>query len=118
MGKKRGRPLKFESPKELEEAINKYFEKCKEEDRPLTMSGLANACGVDRQTILNYSKKEKYFGTIKKARNMCEQYAEEKLFTGGSVAGVIFNLKNNYSWRDKQHIEHLGNKITVKLSDE
>ena len=38
----------------------------------------------------------------------CQQYAEEFLFVGKNAAGVIFNLKNNYGWRDKTEQELTG----------
>ena len=36
---------------------------------------------------------------------MCEQFAEERLYSGGTVAGVIFNLKNNWGWKDVKQTE-------------
>lgn len=116
MGKEKhaGRPLKFKTVKELQVKIEAYFVMCEEKKKPLTLSGLALALDVDRKTILNYSNKEEYFPTVKKARAMCENYAEERLFSGGQVAGIIFNLKNNYSWEDKTHQELSGE---VKMMD-
>jgi len=104
-----GRPPMFKSPKEMQAKIDQYFDSCwitdkdgfRIQTRPYTMSGLAIAIGTNRQTILNYSKKEGFFDTIKRARAICENYTEEQLFGKGQVAGVIFNLKNNYGWKDK-----------------
>lgn len=98
---------KWGTPEDLERDINEYFKKCSEEDRPLTITGLALSLDTNRQTLLNYENKMgKDFDTIiKRAKAMCENYAEEKLFSGGSVAGVIFNLKNNYGWKDRQEID-------------
>ena len=53
-----GRPPKYETVEELEKIIYEYFDECKKEKRPYTMSGLAYALGVDRRTLLNYSKDE------------------------------------------------------------
>lgn len=100
-----GRPLKFKTSEELEKAIAEYFEYCEKSSKPMTMSGLAVALDVNRQTLLNYSKTEEFFGTIKKAKALCERYAEEYLFSGKHVAGAIFNLKNNYSWKDKSEAD-------------
>jgi len=108
-----GKPLAFPTVELLQEAVNNYFKKCDADARPYTMSGLANSCGVDRQTILNYGKKEEYFGTIKEARAKVEQYAEERLF-GSAVTGVIFNLKNNFDWKDKSEVDQtLTGKVEV-----
>jgi len=109
-----GRPLKFKIKEELEKAIYDYFNSCKDNGRPLTMSGLAVALEVSRQTLLNYSKTEEFFGTIKKALAVCENYAEEQLFTGKHVVGAIFNLKNNYEWRDKSESDvNLNRPVTL-----
>ena len=104
-----GRPLKFKTSKELDQAVSKYFEDSEKSGKPLTMSGLAVALNVDRQTLLNYSKTDEFFGTIKKAKALCERYTEEYLFLGKNIAGAIFNLKNNYSWKDKNESD-----ITVR----
>lgn len=75
-----GRPLKFETVKELDQAIRSYFDSCDPhveprvvdgginqkgetiwlkrevltEQKPYTMSGLARALGTTRETILDY----------------------------------------------------------------
>lgn len=109
-----GRPLKFKSAKELEEKINKYFDECDKKDEPYTITGLALALDVDRKTILNYQNKEQFFPTIKKAKLRIENYLEKHLITENSVTGIIFNLKNNYNWKDKQEIE---SKINLTYED-
>jgi len=96
-----GRPLKFKTSEELDLAISKYFDDSEKNGKPLTMSGLAVALDVDRQTLLNYSKTEEFFGTLNKAKAICERYAEEYLFSGKNVTGAMFNLKNNYRWKDR-----------------
>ena len=117
-----GRPLKFKTVKELEERIDEYFNSCFEpafnkdgtkkidfrtgeqmvwQIKPFTLSGLAYYLDIDRKTLYNYSKRDKFFPTIKKARARVEAYVEEQLFKPQIAAGVIFNLKNNFDWRDK-----------------
>lgn len=101
-----GRPLLFKSPEELEAKINAYFAECKEQGRPLTVSGLAYSLDIDRRTLVNYSNKDEFFPTIRKARAMVELSLEEKLVSSnGMVTGMIFNLKNNFGWMDKQEID-------------
>ena len=115
-----GRPKLFKTPEELEEKINTYFYQCKEEERPYTMSGLAFALGIDRKTLINYGKDEEFFHTIKRARDFVEQYVEERLLTqSGVTTGVIFNLKNNFDWKDKQEIDAnvKTQEIRVELED-
>lgn len=101
-----GRPLKFESAEELEQKANEYFSMCDEKEKPYTITGLALALDCDRLTLINYEKKEEFFNTIKKIKLRVENYAEEQLMSGkGNTAGVIFNMKNNYGWKDKTETE-------------
>ncbi|BDF60171.1 hypothetical protein CE91St37_03210 [Christensenellaceae bacterium] len=64
------------------------------------MSGLANGLDVDRKTLLNYGEREEFFPTIKRARQKVEQWWEERL-ANPAATGAIFNLKNNFDWKDK-----------------
>ena len=122
--KKAGQPLAFKTAKELEDKVNSFFTsddaflidyKDGEEDRTYapTISGLALYLGVDRRTITNYSSKEEYFPTIKRARAMIEAHLEKKLF-GNNVTGLIFNLKNNFDWKDKSEVA----QTNVEMSHE
>ncbi len=101
----RGRPMKFNSPQEIEKLADEYFKMCDEKGKPYTITGLALALDTDRRTLLNYEEKDDFFPTIKKIKQKVENYAEEKLFNGSNTAGVIFNLKNNYGWVDKQEVD-------------
>lgn len=116
-----GRPKKYNSVEEMQQLINDYFNYCDENKKPYTVSGLANALDLTRQSLLNYEEDDEFFDTIKRAKSKIEQFAEECLFVGSNTAGVIFNLKNNYNWKDKQEIEADINTdvtINIELSDE
>ena len=39
-------------------------------------------------------------------------YAEESLFTSKNAAGVIFNMKNNWAWKDQKDFVSDGKRIT------
>ena len=104
-----GRPKAFKSVKEVEEKINAYFNYCEEKEKPYTMSGLAYYLEVSRQTLVNYSYEDEYFDTIKKARDKVQMQLEECLYRLGNNSGVIFNLKNNFDWKDK--IEHSSSEV-------
>lgn len=83
--------------------------------RPFTVSGLADALDMSRQSLLNYSEKEEFFDTIIRAKRKCEVYAEEMLFDKSSTNGAKFSLANNFDgWKEKQEVEHSG---TLKLED-
>lgn len=117
------RPLLFKSNEELQSKIDAYFDSCwvtdekgnREQVRPYTVSGLAVALDTSRQTLINYEDKEEFFDTIKKAKDIIENWTEEQLYRNTQVTGVIFNLKNNYEWKDKTEIDHstLGEKINM-----
>jgi len=124
-----GRPRKFSSPEDLESKIDAYFASCTEETtdeqgktkirykRPYTITGLALALDTTRKTLLNYRKEyeAEYLPSLKKALEICQNFAEENLYTGKQVAGTIFVLKNNYGWKDVQEINV---KAIEELSDE
>lgn len=102
-----GRPLKFATPELLKAKIDAYFADCDEHTdsdgnptKPYTVAGLALWLNVDRLTLINYEKRDEFFNTIKNAKLKIEQQLEEKLH-GSAVTGLIFNLKNNFGWKDK-----------------
>lgn len=102
-----GRPLKFQSPELLEDKINEYFAKCEAEKRIPFVTELAFHLDTSRETLCNYEEKEPYFDTIKRAKERCEMWLERNLIEGKvNPTGTIFNLKNNYGWRDKTEVEN------------
>lgn len=103
---KGGRPLKYENVEDVEKVINDYFKECDKKQIPYTVSGLAYALNMSRQSLLNYENKEKFFDTIKKAKDKIEVQLEENALLGRyNTTFTIFNLKNNYGWQDKQEID-------------
>ena len=105
-----GRPRAFKSVKEVEEKINAYFNYCEEKEKPYTMSGLAYYLEVSRQTLVNYSYEDEYFDTIKKARDKVQMQLEENALSNkANPTFTIFNLKNNFDWKDK--IEHSSSEV-------
>lgn len=82
---------------------------------PYTVAGLALSLDIDRRTLLNYSKKEEFFPTIKKARIKIEKDVERRSIENNS-AGAIFNLKNNFDYEDKQKKEHSGNLDITQIT--
>lgn len=99
-----GRPFKFKSVKELEEKGMEYINECKKKKRPITVTGLCLHLDTNRETLMNYEKKDKFFDAIKRLKLYAENYAEEKLFSGRHTVGAIFALKN-FGWQDRLEID-------------
>lgn len=121
-GKKMGRPLAFETVEDLEEKIDAFFvsddayiisyaDGQEQKTFAPTVSGLALFLDVDRKTLINYEAKEEFFHTIRKAKSRIESHIEKKLY-GNNVTGLIFNLKNNFDWKDKSEI----NQTNIEMS--
>ena len=113
-----GRPMKYETAKQLERLFDAYIEECKRDERPLTITGLANAIEMSRESLIEYSHKDEFVDTIKKYKSIVLQSLEERLVAGKSnPTGVIFNLKNNYGWEDKRVVESNNTNVTLSIED-
>jgi len=60
---------------------------------------------MDRDSLLNYGKNEEFFGTVKEAKMRIQAFIEQRLYENNPT-GCIFNLKNNFGWKDKTETEH------------
>ena len=116
-----GRPPLYTDVEQLSAIVDEYFATCdnriqqvysKKSDgvievinpEPYTMAGLAYALGMDRRTLLEYSKTDQFSPTIKAARNRVQLDVERRLMEGNST-GAIFNLKNNFGYVDKTEVD-------------
>jgi len=123
MTKEAGRPKLFTSADDVDNIIEDYFKTAAymgEGDNRMfapTMSGLANHLGMDRRTLLEYSKDDIFSPTIKRARERVHQALEQRLY-GNNVTGIIFNLKNNFGWKDVKATEISGTDgEPIKVAD-
>lgn len=99
-----GRPPFFDSPEELQKAIQEYITTTGIKS---TITGLAYHLGFEsRQSFYDYEEREEYSYIIKRARLFIESCYEEKL-SGNNCTGPLFALKN-MGWKDKQEIEQSG----------
>ena len=128
-----GRPAKYDNPEDMQKLIVKYFNECGEEGKNPTVSGLGYVLGLSRRQILEYENcidKDNVFArfddtvklgfryTIKDAKRFIESCLEDKLVNGTTTPiGLIFALKNNYGWVDKQEVVNTNKDITVTLED-
>lgn len=105
-----GRPLKFNTPEELQEQIDQYFNEVPREE--WTITGLALALDTDRITLIRYEDRPEFSNTVKRAKSMVENSYEIDLKKNGRV-GTIFALKN-FGWTDKQEVVHgISNDLLV-----
>jgi len=104
-----GRPVKFESPEELQKLIQKYLDDT--DEGRLTLSWLCIACWTNKDTLWDYEKKEEFRAIIKEAKMHIENSYEISLRENGRT-GDIFALKN-FWWKDKSEVENSW-EMTVK----
>lgn len=123
-----GRPRKYKTKKSLETAIEGYFNSISrtvpvlgrgdrpvrndageemyatEYLRPPTVSGMCLFLGIERSTWQNYCDRKLHpeFAEVTEiAKGRIEAYLEEELVTRDKVQGIMFNLQNNYGWKQK-----------------
>lgn len=102
------RPLLFETPQDLKDAIKAFFDNLK---RPPTVEGLALALNTSRQTLLNYSDRPDFADIIEDAKL---QIADSVM--GRAMAGeinptiAIWISKNHYGYSDDQNLNLGGQK--------
>src|SRR5690348_2640756 len=107
-----GRPLKFKSAAEITFRAEEYFAAQRDAEKPITVTGLCLALGTIRHTLDDYQsgkyddKDPDFSEAVKKAKLVCENYAESRLY-GNNPTGAIFALKN-FGWTDKIQQEHSG----------
>lgn len=83
--------------------VTKYLE-------PPSLPGLCLFLGISKTTWAEYAKDEKLAPVCERFKLRLEQYLEGRLNSekGKNVQGIMFNLKNNFGWSEKDHVEHSG----------
>lgn len=95
-----GRPRIIESPEEMLSRGYEYFDECRAKEAHILVTGLALALGLSgREALSEYGRREEFSATVKELKSVCENYAENKIFSNNPT-GAIFALKN-YGWTDK-----------------
>lgn len=118
------RPVKYKAVEELKAICDHYIQQQDEKamvrgwELPIyTMSGLARHLGLCRQSLINYSEKDEFLDTIKEFREVVHENVEERLMSGVAQTGAIFNLKNNFDWKDKSEIDQNINQKVIIIDD-
>lgn len=116
-----GRPPCFDSVEAMNAEIEDYFASCMtgifDEQgvctglrwtRKPTIGGLAIHLGVSRDTIWRYSKSDQFSDSIKKAKEIITNFAEEMLIEGKNPVGAINTLVN-------LHVGWVADEKTIKV---
>ena len=114
-----GAPRKYKSVKQMQAAIDDYFNSCKGEPlisdgvavtdkngtpvfvgaHPPTVTGLALALGfTGRQALLDYQARLEFADAVTRAKARCEEYAESRLYDRDGANGAKFSLGCNFGW--------------------
>jgi len=123
------KPRKWKDAKEFEKIVNEYFESCYQmrtdengnqyevNITPLTVRGLAHYLGVHHDTLCEWQiNRDDIADTIKEAKDICHQFMEDELLNKNRpTIGVLFSLKNNWGWVDKQEVETKNTNINTTL---
>lgn len=105
--KKGGRPRKIESPETMDRLVDEYERKCRDEDRPITLTGMIRYLGLSSyQSLDTYLEYPGFCESVKRAKQIVQRTYEERLH-GNNPTGAIFALKN-MGWSDRQQHEHTG----------
>jgi hypothetical protein len=115
-----GRPALFNSPEELQEAIDSFFST----ETRHTITGLALHLGFEsRQSVYDYAERGEFSYIIKKAQLRVENFYEMAL-GDEKCTGAIFALKN-MGWNDSHKnliefkgLEELANKLPDFFADD
>lgn len=134
-----GRPVLYKTKEEAQKIIDEYFDWCDNRTKtiydnktgnevvinwpaPYTMSGLARRLGMSRETLVQYGKKEEFSDTITCAREKVQEDIEIRLMETRNEKGAIFNLTNNFGWKQKTETDLTTNgkevnQVLVKFID-
>ena len=117
--KKRGRKSDYKLEYAQQDYIEGYFEECKEEEKLISLCGLACYIGTTEATLSNWAKeKPEFFRTL----GIIRQKSKEMLINKGlwgkynpTIAKLC--LSANHGMREGQDIKHSGEAITIKLPE-
>ncbi len=105
----------------MDRLVEEYVAKCREEENPLTLTGLILYIGLSSRSAFDeYGHRPEFSNSVKRAKLLIENGYEVDLRKTGNPAGSIFALKN-MGWSDRHDVEFkgmLGNIDMNTLPDE
>jgi hypothetical protein len=129
------RPRKIEQPEHLQEAFTEYITACDSATKDVlnnkggltsvpcpiipTLGDFCYRLDITTETLRVWEEREGFSATVKNIKETILKRKEHHLLQGnGNTTGIIFDLKCNHGWKDKQTIEHEGEIIvTMNLSN-
>lgn len=104
-------PLDLDDDEAVAGRVRWYFEHCADDDMKPTVTGLANALGVRRQTLLKWANGERRSENsdrgvlIKRAYEALAELWEDYMLNGkvNPVSGIFLG-KNHFGYTDKQEV--------------
>lgn len=126
---KPGRPLKIETSEELIKLFESYVSNCfinakddlgkiyQKQIKPLTIVGFCNSINIHRDTFRDWmeNREVNFSATCKQIKQTVEEYVVDELFTSPRTVALMFILKNNFNWIDKQEIETKNTNVNKTL---
>lgn len=110
------RPRQIETPEEFDMLVDIYVAQCIEEDKPLSIPGLALALGLcSKSNVYAYSEKEGFKESVERAKTFIEQQHYDNATTGKAHQGNVFLLKSVYNYQEKQVVDH---NMTVNIDSD
>lgn len=115
---KRGRKRLIESPDEMQERAEQYFRECEQNGKSPNIAGLTLYLGFSHRQQINeyYNNFPEYKKVIDFIRTYIESIQLEKLENKEyATAGIIFNLKCNFGYNDKQATDETVKELSSSL---
>lgn len=123
-----GKPPRY-TPEEVKEKIDQYFKDCDNQTKevvtkdgavitvkaptPYTVTGIAIALDVHRDTLHGWSKGGEFADLIKKAKEKVENNLVIRgLENLNNPTVTIFSLKNWFKWKDKQEVHQKVEQVS------
>ena len=75
---------------------------------PPTVGGLCEFLGIHRDTWHEYCQLEEFSDTTTRAQGRLRAWREEQLLTRKDVKGIIFDLENNYGYKEQKDVHITG----------
>lgn len=100
----------FLEPGQVQEAVDGWMESHKKggerEGKTPTVSSLAFALNITRRTLLDYQARDAFKSILDRAKGFVEMGIDDSLFDPKiRPAGPIFNLKENFGWKDGSQVD-------------